>query len=141
MRRFAHWEPNRATVVLHTDTALYHRFKVRRDTEGDLFEKRSKGKDFGYNLHMNHLYRIRSHTHYSFAYNLEEMINPERILHRITHITPKYTMEALETRPEIIATNGERRTYHAGAYLGNGLHEGAVASAVQVSRLLGGATL
>ena len=34
-------------------------------------------------------------------------------------------------------TNGENHTYHAGAYLGDGLHGGAIASAFEVARLIG----
>ena len=40
-------------------------------------------------------------------------------------------------RDEVVATNGENNTYHAGAYLGDGLHEGAIASAFRVAQLIG----
>jgi uncharacterized protein len=32
-----------------------------------------------------------------------------------------------------IATNGDYHTYHVGAYLGDGLHEGAITSAIRVA--------
>jgi predicted NAD/FAD-binding protein len=36
----------------------------------------------------------------------------------------------------VVATNGENHTYYTGAYLSDGLHEGAIASAFRVAQLL-----
>lgn len=58
-----------------------------------------------------------------------------------TAVRSGLTVEALRTRGEIIADDGSRATFHAGAYLGNGLHEGAMSSAARVAKLLGGAAL
>ena len=46
-------------------------------------------------------------------------------------------LAAFRDRQEIIQTNGENHTYHVGAYLGDGLHEGAITSAIQVAELMG----
>ena len=59
-----------------------------------------------------------------------------RILHIQQHHTPFYTVEAFQHRQEIIKTNGELNTYHVGAYLGDGLHEGAITSAIRVAQLI-----
>jgi uncharacterized protein len=40
-----------------------------------------------------------------------------------------YTTKFLRYWDEVVTNNGENHTYHAGAYLGNGLYEGAIASA------------
>jgi uncharacterized protein len=53
------------------------------------------------------------------------------------HHTPLYTTESFQYRDEVVATNGENNTYHAGAYLGDGLHGGAITSAVLVAKLIG----
>jgi uncharacterized protein len=60
------------------------------------------------------------------------LIGKDRIIH-----TPLYTTESFRYRDEVVATNGENHTYYAGAYLGDGLHEGAIASAFQVDQLIG----
>lgn len=60
-----------------------------------------------------------------------------KIIHRQQHNTPLYSVAAIRYRNEVVATNGENHTYHAGAYLGEGLHEGAISSAFAVSELLG----
>ena len=66
------------------------------------------------------------------------MIAEDRVIHTQHHHTPFYTNEAFRYRDEIADTNGENNTYHAGAYLGDGLHEGAIASAKRVAQLIGG---
>jgi uncharacterized protein len=60
-----------------------------------------------------------------------------RIIHIQKHHTPLYTTESFQYRDEVVATNGENNTYHAGAYLGDGLHEGAITSAFRVAQLVG----
>ena len=59
-----------------------------------------------------------------------------RILHIQQHHTPFYTVEAFQHRQEIIKNNGELNTYHVGAYLGDGLHEGAITSAIRVAETI-----
>jgi len=48
-----------------------------------------------------------------------------------------FTTASFRYWDEVIATNGENSTYHAGIYLGDGLHEGAIASAKRVAQLIG----
>jgi uncharacterized protein len=61
-------------------------------------------------------------------------------LHIQQHHTPLYTVAAFRDRQEIIRTNGEYNTYHVGAYLGDGLHEGAITSAIRVAELIAATT-
>jgi predicted NAD/FAD-binding protein len=137
-RRFAPWRANRVTTVIHTDTSLYRSYGVRHYSEFDVFEK-DGGRDAGYNAYLNQLCGLSDQdTAYQMAYNLTERIDSKKIVHTQDHNTPLYTVEAIRYRHEVAGTNGENHTYHAGAYLGNGLHEGAISSAVAVSKLLGG---
>lgn len=134
MRRFEAWQPNYATTLLHTDTSMYDRHGIRNLSEFDFFETR---RSWGYNAHLNQLCGISSPRHYSLAFQLEDLIRCDRVIHVHEHHTPRYTVDAFRYRDEIISTNGETRTYHAGAYLGEGLHEGAVTSALRVAELIG----
>jgi predicted NAD/FAD-binding protein len=141
-RLFGPWKANFAATVIHTDLSIYDRFEVRHYTEFDVFET-NNGLDAGYNAYLNRLCGI-SPNHpvaYNLAYNLADQINPELIVHTQHHHTPLYETGSFKTRDQIIAINGQNRTFHAGAYLGNGLHEGAITSAFTVARLLGGRTL
>ena len=78
---------------------------------------------------------------YSFAYNLDAKLPLSSVIHRADHQAPNYTVAAFKHRREVVETNGENHTFHVGAYLGNGLHEGAALSAHRVSETLGGELL
>jgi predicted NAD/FAD-binding protein len=139
-KRFHNWKANYATTVIHTDMQLYDRFGSQNFTEFDVFEKTNG--DAGYNAYLNRLCGLPEIApHYNLAYNLLEWIDSGKIIQRQQHHTPLYTTAALRYRDEVMATNGEHHTYHAGAYLDNGLHEGAINSGLAISHLLGGRTL
>lgn len=133
-RRFAGWQQNQAMTVLHTDTSLYTRYGIQHFSEFDFFQTDT---GWGYNAYLNQLCGISSSQSYSLAFNLDRLIAQDQILHQQEHHTPLYTVASFQSRDEIVSTNGENHTYHAGAYLGDGLHEGAIASAMQVAKLIG----
>ncbi|MBE9121716.1 FAD-dependent oxidoreductase [Tychonema sp. LEGE 07199] len=133
-KRFAAWKPNYATTVLHSDTSMYDRYGIRKLSEFDFFET---DKGWGYNASLNQLCGISSPREYSLAFRLEQSIDQNQIIHIQKHHTPMYSVESFRYRDEVIETNGENHTYHAGAYLGDGLHEGAITSALRVAKLIG----
>jgi uncharacterized protein len=134
VRRFWAWQPNYATTILHCDRALYKPYGIQQGSEFDFFQTNS---GWGYNAYLNQLCGIASQPTYSLAFNLEATIASEKIIHVQPHYTPFYTVEAFRFVNEVITTNGENNTYHVGAYLGDGLHEGAVTSAIQVAQAIG----
>jgi predicted NAD/FAD-binding protein len=139
-RRFENWEANYATTIIHTDMRMYKRYDSLNFTEFDVFEKANG--DAGYNAYLNRLCGLpETAPHYNLAYNLMRQIDSTKIIQQQQHHTPLYTAAALHYRDEVMATNGQRHTYHAGAYLDNGLHEGAINSGLAIARLLHGQTL
>lgn len=133
IKRFANWKENHAHTVMHTDTSMYRSHGTQQFSEFDFFQT---PQGWGYNAALNQLCGISSSTQYSLAFNLQALIDPSKILHIQQHHTPLYTVNSFESRDEIISTNGENRTYYAGAYLGDGLHEGAITSALRVAQLI-----
>jgi uncharacterized protein len=133
-RRFSAWKANYVTSIVHTDTTMYDRYGVRQPAEFDFFET---SKLWGYNGYLNQLGGVAAPPHYALSFQLEELIDRDRIVHIQQHHTPFYTTESFRYRDEVVATNGENHTYHAGAYLGDGLHGGAIASAFRVAHLIG----
>ncbi len=135
---FSGWKANFAETVIHTDESIYSNWATHGFTEFDVFEK-AGGADAGYNAYLNRLCGLpEDHdTQYFLAYNLEDRIDPQKILDRQRHHTPLYTVTAAAFVDEIKAANGRNHTYHAGAYLYNGLHEGAIQSALAVKSLFG----
>ena len=140
-RRFRAWRANEATTTVHRDTGIYERRAIRYFSEFDLFETAS-GRH-GYNAYLNRLSGLPTNSppHYSLAFGLEGEIDPRLVIHQQPHITPLYTVESLRWRDEILAANGENRTWYAGAWLGDGLQEGAVESAERVALALGGRSI
>ncbi len=134
IERFSDWKANRAKTVIHTDTSMYAQHGIKHISEFDFFQT---DKGWGYNAYLNQLCGISSPIAYNLAFNLDDLIAKDKILHTQEHHTPLYTVEAFKHRDEIVQTNGEHNTYHAGAYLGDGLHEGAVTSAIRVADLIG----
>lgn len=137
-RRFGAWRANHVTTLVHTDDGPYRRRGVAVRTEFDLFEQPSAGG--GYNAWLNALAGLpKGHAvGYGLALGLDAEIDPARVLLRQPHHTAAFTVEALAPRDEVRASNGHRNTWHTGAWLGDGLHEGAARSALAVAEALGG---
>ena len=133
-KRFSAWKANFATTIVHKDTSLYDHHNIQQPSEFDFFQTDNR---WGYNSCLNQLSGISSPQHYFLSFQLEELIAKEHIIHSQKHHTPLYTTESFRYRDEVVATNGENNTYHAGAYLGDGLHEGAITSALRVAQLIG----
>ncbi|MFN6485362.1 MULTISPECIES: FAD-dependent oxidoreductase [unclassified Nostoc] len=134
IKRFSDWKANYATTTVHTDTSMYDHHHIHHPSEFDFFQTDTR---WGYNSYLNQLCGISSPQHYFLSFQLEGLIARDRIIHTQEHHTPLYTTESFRYRDEVVATNGENNTYYAGAYLGDGLHEGAIASAFRVAQLIG----
>ncbi|MGE0708947.1 MAG: FAD-dependent oxidoreductase [Planctomycetota bacterium] len=132
--RFGPWRQHRFPTVAHDDPGLYRPWGVAPYSCSDLFV--GPGERLGYNTYLSH--QALPGRPFSFGHGIEDLLDPARVLDRHEHVVPRYEPAAMRQRPAIAAHNGERHTFHAGAYLGDGLQEGAVASALEVSRRLGG---
>ncbi len=133
-KRFSDWKANYAMTTVHKDASMYSHHSIQHPSEFDFFQTNIR---WGYNSHLNQLSGISSPQDYFLSFQLEELIAKDQIIHVQEHRTPLYNTESFRYRDEVVATNGENNTYHAGAYLGDGLHEGAITSAFRVSQLIG----
>lgn len=131
---FSCWRDNHIKTVIHTDSSIYSRYDVKTMSEFDFFES---DQGWGYNCFLNQLCGLNTSTRYYLSFNLETLIDDQCIVHCQEHMTPFYTVDAFAHRDEIIRCNGKNHTYHAGAYLKDGLHEGAITSAFEVAELIG----
>jgi uncharacterized protein len=138
IRRFTAWKGNYVQTVLHNDTRMYRPYQIKKGSEFDFFETDQQHGYWGYNANLNQLCGINSPIQYSLSFNLENLIAPKHILHIQQHHTPLYSVAAFRYRHEIITTNGSYHTYYVGAYLGDGLHEGAITSAIEVADMIAG---
>jgi predicted NAD/FAD-binding protein len=140
-RRFGAWSANHIHALVHHDRSVYRRRGVDLMTEFDVIET-GPGRG-GYNCYLNALCGVPESEAraYGLAFGIDDWIDPEKVILRQAHHTPDYTVEAQRWQHEVVASNGEHHTFHAGAWLGDGLQEGAVTSAVAVSERLGGASI
>jgi predicted NAD/FAD-binding protein len=137
VRRFSPWQGNYIQTLLHSDMSMYQPYGIKTGSEFDFFQTDRQHGYWGYNANLNQLCGITSPQQYSLSFKLESLIAKDQIIHVQKHHTPLYTVQAFRDRQEIMATNGENHTYHVGAYLGDGLHEGAITSAIQVATRIG----
>lgn len=72
--------------------------------------------------------------------NPETPPRPELTFGRFEYSHPQFNAEALAARDTIEAHQGERRTWFAGAWLGNGFHEDGLLSGLKAAYALGGRT-
>jgi len=133
IRYFQAWEKNIAQTIVHTDSLIYPHYGIKEPCEFDFFQTKNS---WGYNAHLNQICGLESQPRYNLSYNLESIISSEAIIFKVIHHTPMYTVHAFKYRDQILANNGENNTYHAGAYLYDGLHEGAIIAAKQVANLI-----
>lgn len=113
---------------------MYLKYGIHEFSEFDFLETEN---GWGYNAYLNQLCGVWPSMQYSLAFNLDDLIAQDKILHTQKHHTPLYTVEAFRHRHKVIEENGKSNTYHVAAYLGDGLHEGAMVSAKRVAQLIG----
>jgi predicted NAD/FAD-binding protein len=140
-RRFGAWRANHIHALVHHDRGVYSRRSLEVMTEFDVIET-EPGRG-GYNCYLNVLCGVPENEKRAFglAFGIDAWIDPEKVILRQEHHTPDYTVESQRWHHEVSASNGEKHTFHVGAWLGDGLQEGAVTSAAAVSKLLGGASI
>jgi len=131
------WRDCTSRTVAHVSETFYEQRQVSFRTQCDCFE-RAEDAVVGYNCCMNDLYDISSKRLYSFGAQLEDWIDADDILDVQEHVAPLYDQSATAHRHQIRRINGQNNTYYAGAYLFDGLHEGAITSAMEVAENLGG---
>jgi predicted NAD/FAD-binding protein len=134
-RRFAAWTQRAVTTLLHDDDGIYARRGIDTRSEFDLFH--TAAGERGYNAWLDNI--AGASGGYGLAHLLDGEIAVRHVLARVDHEVPRYTVAAVRWRDDVIAHQGEHDTWFAGAWLGEGLHEGAVRSASAVAEALGAA--
>jgi predicted NAD/FAD-binding protein len=126
------WHYVASRTLLHTDPRVMP--PLRRVWSSWNFQ-RIEGAQTCLTYHMNRLQGLVTEREYFVS--LKPPWDPEGIIAEFNYMHPTYTREALERRPRLQALNGQRNTWFAGSYFGNGFHEDAVRSAVDVARGFG----
>jgi predicted NAD/FAD-binding protein len=81
---------------------------------------------------MNILQHLESRHTYCVSLNVDERIDPSKVLGRFTYEHPIFTTSRAAAQARHGEISGVERTSYCGAYWGNGFHEDGVASAMRV---------
>lgn len=126
------WHYSKSRTVLHTDESVMP--PIRKVWSSWNFQ-RLKGARTSLTYHMNRLQGLETENQYFVSLNLPE--EPKGIVREFNYEHPMFTREALEQRPQLKQLSGQNNTWFAGSYFGNGFHEDAVRSGVDVAKGFG----
>lgn len=135
----------RNTAVLHTDTALLP--KRRRAWAAwnylllDPPHATAAPQRATVTYCMNILQHLESLHTYCVSLNVDDRIDPAKVLGRFTYEHPIFTTSRAAAQARHGEISGFARTSYCGAYWGNGFHEDGVASAMRVVESLRAATI
>ena len=124
------------TALLHTDSSVLPRRKrIWASWNSNIPIKKEDLVSLTYN--MNILQSLDVPETICVSLNMEERINPEKVLKRIVYHHPVYTAQTVESQNRKDEISGVNDTYYAGAYWKYGFHEDGVVSALDVCKKLG----
>jgi len=126
------WQYAQSRTLLHTDTSV---MPPLRKVWSSWNFTRLGGDRTCLTYSMNRLQGLQTEQSYFVSLNLPK--DPRGIICEFSYEHPMYTREALRLRPALQKLNGSSRTWFAGSYFGNGFHEDAVRSAVDVAQAFG----
>ncbi|MBN2162643.1 MAG: FAD-dependent oxidoreductase [Pontiellaceae bacterium] len=126
------WQYTPSRTYLHTDESVMP--PLRRIWSSWNF-KRIEGSKTCLTYHMNRLQGLQTQKQYFVSLNLPKP--PRDIVKEIDYEHPMYTRDALASQALLRQLNGDNHTWFAGSYFGNGFHEDAVRSAVEVAEAFG----
>ena len=87
--------------------------------------------------YMTLLLRLDAGSDYLVTLNLDEAVDPSRVVGRYVYAHPQYDARAIALQSRHEELNGPNRTYYCGAYWGYGFHEDGVASGLRVANHFG----
>jgi predicted NAD/FAD-binding protein len=126
------WKYSQSRTLLHTDTSI---LPPLRKVWSSWNFTRIVGNRTCLTYDMNRLQGLETRHRYLVSLNLPE--DPQGIVSEFMYEHPMYTREALMLRPHLKNINGRKNTWFAGSYFGNGFHEDAVRSGVDVADAFG----
>lgn len=126
------WQYARSRTILHTDESVMP--PIRKVWSSWNFTRLENDRTC-LTYHMNRLQRLETARQYFVSLDLQQ--EPSDIIREFNYEHPMFTREALAQRPHLARLNGERNTWFAGSYFGNGFHEDAVCSGIEVAKGFG----
>lgn len=129
------YRPN--DVILHTDTSVLPLSKLGHASWNYYLPKIQLDR-VAVTYHMNILQGITSPETFLVSLNMDHLIDPRKILKKISYAHPVYNQSAVNSQKLWNTVSSlQSRTHFCGAYWGNGFHEDGVKSALAVTSAFG----
>ena len=129
------YRPN--TVYLHRDTALMPKRREAWAAWNFLRDSDTSEGDVCVSYSMQHLQGIDAQCPLFVTLNPARPPRPETIFGTFSYAHPQYTTEAFAAQKRLRETNGQNRTWFAGAWTGYGFHEDGLVSGMMAAENLG----
>ena len=123
-------------VVMHTDISLLPKRKLAWASWNYLLNGQNH-QPAAVTYNMNILQGLQSEHTYCVTLNLNQQIDPNKIIGRYQYAHPVFDIASQKARKKRSLICGHNHTHFAGAYWYNGFHEDGVRSAVNVANRLG----
>ena len=118
------------TAVLHTDESLMPKRKMAWSSWNYLIP-RQPSENAKVTYYMNRLQKLIAKQDYFVSLNLDERIDPKKVIKSVEYMHPIFDQPAIEAQTQLEVINGTQNTWYCGAYWRNGFHEDGVWSAIQ----------
>ncbi len=118
------------TAVLHTDEMLMPTRKSAWSSWNYLVPKQPSA-NVKITYYMNRLQNLSANQDYFVTLNLDQNIDPRKVITTIDYMHPVFDSPAIEAQKQHQFINGTQNTWYCGAYWRNGFHEDGVWSALQ----------
>jgi len=132
------WKYTRNEAVLHWDDALMPKRKAAwASWNYTVWNRIAEKTRVSVTYWMNRLQNLKTSRPYFVTLNATDYIDPQKVIRKFIYTHPHYDFLSLSSQSTLPQLNGKLNTYYCGSYFGNGFHEDAVRSAVQVAEKLG----
>jgi predicted NAD/FAD-binding protein len=128
------YQPNFTT--LHTDINVLPKRK-RAWAAWNYFVPSESRETVAVTYNMNILQSLPSPETFCVSLNLQDKIDPKKVLRTFQYDHPVYTHEAVESQKNWGLISGKNNTHFCGAYWGFGFHEDGVKSGLKVAETFG----
>jgi predicted NAD/FAD-binding protein len=128
------YQPN--STILHTDVSVLPKKKLAW-AAWNYFVPKAEQNQVAVTYHMNILQGIQSPETFCVSLNLDDQIDPTKILKKFVYHHPVFSRAAFDAQTRWKEISGKNRTHFCGAYWGYGFHEDGVKSALKVCESLG----
>lgn len=123
-------------ALLHTDISILPKNKRAWASWNYWISKNKENQRVPVSYWMNKLQSLRSDTDYIVSLNMEEDLDPKKILRKIRYHHPVFSTQSFQSQARWSEISGHNRTHFCGAYWSYGFHEDGVRSGLRVAEHL-----